>query len=116
MGIGIEVQQLGKRYGARAVLHHTRLAVQPGEFIAIVGRSGCGKSTLLRLVAGLEAPSSGRVLADGVPVAGLQVQMQRSSTGPPAGSSGSSLSSSNGSQSKGAKRNRTTAISSASAS
>lgn len=42
--------------------------VAQGEFVAIVGPSGCGKTTLLRVIAGLLAPSSGRVLLDGRPV------------------------------------------------
>lgn len=41
------------------------LAVQEGEFIAIVGPSGCGKSTLLHILGGLAAPTSGQVLVDG---------------------------------------------------
>ncbi|TIV96201.1 MAG: ATP-binding cassette domain-containing protein, partial [Mesorhizobium sp.] len=41
------------------------LSVAANDFITILGPSGCGKSTLLRIVAGLEAPSSGRVLLDG---------------------------------------------------
>ncbi|WP_207481666.1 ABC transporter ATP-binding protein [Arenibaculum pallidiluteum] len=46
------------------------LQVGANDFITILGPSGCGKSTLLRIVAGLDRPSSGRVLLDGRPVAG----------------------------------------------
>ncbi len=46
------------------------LAMGEGEFVSIVGPSGCGKSSLLRIVAGLEAPTEGQVVFDGVPVAG----------------------------------------------
>jgi ABC-type nitrate/sulfonate/bicarbonate transport system ATPase subunit len=46
------------------------LEVADNDFITILGLSGCGKSTLLRLVAGLEQPSSGRILLDGTSVAG----------------------------------------------
>jgi NitT/TauT family transport system ATP-binding protein len=44
------------------------LDVKPGEFVSIVGPSGCGKTTLLRLVAGLLAPNSGKVLLGGIEV------------------------------------------------
>jgi len=44
------------------------LEVAEGEFIVIVGPSGCGKSTLLDIIAGLEKPDKGRVLADNQPV------------------------------------------------
>ena len=46
-------------------LEEITLAVEDNDFIAILGPSGCGKSTLLRIVAGLDAGSSGRVLLDG---------------------------------------------------
>jgi len=49
-------------------LQPTDLKVEDNDFITILGPSGCGKSTLLRIVAGLETPSTGRVLLDGVPV------------------------------------------------
>jgi NitT/TauT family transport system ATP-binding protein/sulfonate transport system ATP-binding protein len=50
-------------------LERTDLAVADNDFIAILGPSGCGKSTLLRIVAGLDQPTTGRVLLDGQPVA-----------------------------------------------
>ncbi|MBT9288579.1 MULTISPECIES: ABC transporter ATP-binding protein [Prosthecodimorpha] len=46
-------------------LQPTTLAVAPNDFITVLGPSGCGKSTLLRIVAGLDHPTSGRVLLDG---------------------------------------------------
>jgi len=53
---------------ATRALEKTDLTVEDNDFITILGPSGCGKSTLLRIVAGLETPSTGRVLLDGVPV------------------------------------------------
>ncbi len=49
-------------------LSETTLQVHDNDFICILGPSGCGKSTLLRIVAGLDLPSTGRVLLDGQPV------------------------------------------------
>ncbi len=50
------------------VLQDVSFTIEDGEFVCLVGPSGCGKSTLIHLIAGLEAPSSGRVMVDGVPV------------------------------------------------
>jgi NitT/TauT family transport system ATP-binding protein len=57
-----------KRAVVRA-LDHVSLNIEEGEFVCLVGPSGCGKSTLLSIIAGLEKPDSGQVLADGKPVA-----------------------------------------------
>ncbi len=66
----IEVKQLSKRVsdasGELSILNEVELSVQRGETLAIVGASGSGKSTLLGLLAGLDLPSSGTVLLDGV--------------------------------------------------
>jgi NitT/TauT family transport system ATP-binding protein len=51
----------GRGAGATTALAGVDLVVRPGEFVTVVGASGCGKSTMLSLVAGLEAPTSGRV-------------------------------------------------------
>ncbi len=57
----------------RATIHaldNVSLNIHEGEFVCLVGPSGCGKSTLLNIIAGLEMPDKGQVLADGKPVAG----------------------------------------------
>ena len=51
-------------------LEGVNLEINDGEFVCLVGHSGCGKSTMLSLIAGLEKPTRGQVLIDGVPVAG----------------------------------------------
>ena len=58
---GVKFASVQKAFGDVNVLKGIELTVEPGEFLALVGPSGCGKSTLLRCVAGLEAPSSGRI-------------------------------------------------------
>lgn len=65
----IEVIDLSKRVadasGELTILHSVDFTVQPAETLAIVGASGSGKSTLLGLLAGLDTPSSGKVLLGG---------------------------------------------------
>jgi NitT/TauT family transport system ATP-binding protein len=68
----LAVQELSKSYdvvgGRRQVIADIGFEVTRGEVATIVGPSGAGKSTLLRCMAGLLAPTSGRVVLDGVPV------------------------------------------------
>jgi NitT/TauT family transport system ATP-binding protein len=70
----LEVSQISHHFDLRGtplpVLDRISFSLDPGEFVALLGPSGCGKSTLLRLVAGLDAPSTGRILADGAAIAG----------------------------------------------
>jgi len=61
----LELIGLKKNFGATEVLRQIDLALSSGEMLVIVGASGCGKSTLLRMIAGLETPSSGRILLEG---------------------------------------------------
>ena len=53
------------------ILHPLDLTIASGQFMAIVGPSGSGKSTLLGLLAGLDAPSTGQILIDGVDITSL---------------------------------------------
>ena len=71
-GLSIRFEHAGKSFGQRQVLAGLDLSIPAGQFVAIVGRSGGGKTTLLRLLTGLDQPTSGRVLIDETPVAGLQ--------------------------------------------
>ncbi|MDP9043728.1 MAG: ATP-binding cassette domain-containing protein, partial [Pseudomonadota bacterium] len=64
-GASVDARALAKRFGDRQVLDNAALRIEPGEFVALVGRSGCGKSTLLRLLAGLECPDAGQITLDG---------------------------------------------------
>lgn len=65
MSIQITINRYSKSFGRNSVLRDLDLAIPAGQFVALVGKSGCGKSTLLRSVAGLEDPSSGKILLDG---------------------------------------------------
>lgn len=73
-GLHLEVKSLNHAFdlgnSSLPVLNQVDLSVQPGESVALLGPSGCGKSTLLRLVAGLESPLNGEILADGSPIGG----------------------------------------------
>ncbi|MEV0667690.1 ABC transporter ATP-binding protein [Actinomadura luteofluorescens] len=67
----LEVSGLGHAYGGHRVLKGMDLRIGEGELVTIVGPSGCGKSTLLRCLAGLMAPSEGKVVLNGAAVDGV---------------------------------------------
>ncbi|XUA17877.1 aliphatic sulfonates ABC transporter ATP-binding protein [Citrobacter sp. OP27] len=71
-GIPLLLNNIGKRYGSNTVLNELDLHIPAGQFVAVVGRSGGGKSTLLRLLAGLEKPNAGELLAGNGPLAASQ--------------------------------------------
>jgi sulfate transport system ATP-binding protein len=61
----IDVLDVGKRFGSFTALDGVTLEVKQGSLTALLGPSGSGKSTLLRIIAGLEAPDTGKILIDG---------------------------------------------------
>ncbi|MEU0422300.1 ABC transporter ATP-binding protein [Streptomyces canus] len=74
----IDVTAVRYSYGRGGeVLHGVDLTVRPGERLAVVGPSGAGKTTLSRLLAGVDAPTSGSVTVGGVPVVGLDPEQLR---------------------------------------
>jgi putative ABC transport system ATP-binding protein len=74
----VELQHVSKSYREgdteRTVLRDVSVAIHPGEIAVLVGRSGSGKSTLLNLVAGIDRPTSGRVLVAGTDLTALDEQ------------------------------------------
>ena len=67
--MSIEIKNINKSFDGRgknlSVLEDINLTVNDGELICLLGPSGCGKTTLLRLIAGLDQPTSGEIIANG---------------------------------------------------
>jgi len=64
-GVEVQLDDLRRTYGSVHALDGLSLTLAPGELIALLGPSGCGKTTALRILAGLDEPTSGRVLVAG---------------------------------------------------
>ncbi len=72
----LRIERVSKRFETGVVaLSAIDVALDRGEILGIVGTSGSGKSTLLRLVAGLDRPTEGAVLLDGVPITGPRPEL-----------------------------------------
>ena len=69
-GAFLRIESVSKDFGDFRAVDQVSLDVVRGEIFALLGSSGCGKSTLLRMLAGFERPSAGRIVLDGVDLAG----------------------------------------------
>lgn len=67
----IHLDNLVKKFGDFTALKTMDLTIADGEFMALLGPSGCGKSTTMNMIAGIEQPTSGRILFDGRDMAGV---------------------------------------------
>jgi putative ABC transport system ATP-binding protein len=67
----LRLESVGKTYGAVTALHEVNVVFRAGTFTAVMGPSGSGKSTLLQCAAGLDRPTSGRVILAGTDLTGL---------------------------------------------
>ncbi|WP_413990534.1 ABC transporter ATP-binding protein [Labrys okinawensis] len=65
------VENLTKNFSSTAAVSDVSVSIDDGELLCLLGPSGCGKSTVLRMIAGFEAPTSGRIIIDGEDVAHL---------------------------------------------
>jgi branched-chain amino acid transport system ATP-binding protein len=72
MSAALRVENLHAGYGQAAVLEGVSISVEPGEIVSVVGANGAGKTTLLNTIAGINRPSSGRVVFDGEDIGHLR--------------------------------------------
>jgi glycerol transport system ATP-binding protein len=70
----LELDAVTKVVAGRTHIHPTRLRLERGSMNVLLGPTLSGKTTLMRLMAGLDAPTSGRILVDGADVTGMRVQ------------------------------------------
>ncbi|MCL4471732.1 MAG: ABC transporter ATP-binding protein [Gammaproteobacteria bacterium] len=66
----LEIRNLTRTRNGLKAVDDVSFSVETGEFFTLIGPSGCGKTALLRMIAGFEPPDSGRILLDGIDLAG----------------------------------------------
>ncbi len=67
----IQIIDVVKKFGSATAVDQVSITIAKNEVFGLLGSSGCGKSTLLRMMAGLETPTSGKILIDGVDLASM---------------------------------------------
>jgi multiple sugar transport system ATP-binding protein len=60
----IKIERIKKTFDDFVAVEESDLTINNGEFFVLLGPSGCGKTTTLRMIAGLELPTSGKILLD----------------------------------------------------
>lgn len=61
-------ENISKKFGTKTVLEDISFTVDRGEFLSLLGPSGCGKTTILRMLIGIEKPTSGKIIKNGVDI------------------------------------------------
>jgi ABC-type bacteriocin/lantibiotic exporter with double-glycine peptidase domain len=79
----VELENVSFSYGLRSptIVNDVSVRIEPGQFVALVGRSGSGKSTLANLVLGLYRPTAGRIMFDGIDLGDLELRSVRRQLG-----------------------------------
>jgi len=72
----IQIQKIKKTFGDFVAVEESDLTIKDGEFFVLLGPSGCGKTTTLRMIAGLELPTSGKILLDNEDVTFLRASQR----------------------------------------
>jgi putrescine transport system ATP-binding protein len=67
----VTIERVTKKFGDFTAVHDVSLSIYKKELFCLLGGSGCGKTTLLRMLSGLEEPTSGRILIDGIDMTGV---------------------------------------------
>lgn len=67
----LRIENINKKYKFKTILEDISFEVRKGEFLSLLGPSGCGKTTMLRLLVGIEIPSSGRIIKEGMDITNL---------------------------------------------